>query len=71
MKHLDRDWNSMGAKPVVETPVGVVDPIMPEATPTPPMPALLTDTVPGSSFTFTTATGRKLGDYWRILWLVC
>ena len=42
MKHLDRDWNSMGANPVVETPDGVVEPIIPEGTPT--LPTLVLDT---------------------------
>lgn len=59
MKHLDRDWNSMGANPVVETPDGVVEPIIPEGTPTLPTLVLDTATVPGSSFTFTTGIGRK------------
>lgn len=59
MKHLDRDWNSMGANPVVETPDGVVEPIIPEGTPTLPTLVLDTATVPGSSFTFTTRVGRK------------
>lgn len=49
----------MGANPVVETPVGVVDPIIPEGTPTPPTLVLDTATVPGSSFTFTTRTEER------------
>ena len=59
MKHLDRDWNSMGANPVVETPDGVVEPIIPEGTPTLPMLVLDTATVPGSSFTFTTGITKE------------
>lgn len=58
MKHLDRDWNSMGEKAAVETPVGAVVPIIPDGTPTPPTLVLETVTLPGSSFTFTTATER-------------
>lgn len=49
----------MGVKPVVETPVGVVDPIIPEVTPTPPTPVLGTATLPGSSFTFTTGIDKQ------------
>lgn len=50
----------MGANPVVETPDGVVEPIIPEGTPTLPTLVLDTATVPGSSFTFTTRIERKM-----------
>lgn len=50
----------MGANPVVETPDGVVEPIIPEGTPTLPTLVLDTATVPGSSFTFTTKIEREM-----------
>lgn len=50
----------MGANPVVETPDGVVEPIIPEGTPTLPTLVLDTATVPGSSFTFTTRIEREM-----------
>jgi len=50
-------WNSIGANPVVETLDDAAELIMPDGTPTLPTPTLVdTLLVPGSSFTFTTAT---------------
>lgn len=67
MKHLERVWNSIGANPVVETPDVAAVPIMPEGTPTPPTPPVATAFVPGSSFTFTTATIRYTVCFQTIL----
>lgn len=53
----------MGANPVVETPDGVVEPIIPEGTPTLPTLVLDTATVPGSSFTFTTKIEREMLEF--------
>lgn len=57
----------MGANPVVETPDGVVEPIIPEGTPTLPTLVLDTATVPGSSFTFTTRIERKKNAWIHLL----